>query len=301
MRPSMTAPVARRRPGTGLLYLIISGLLWGTGGLTGSLLSRVAGLSAMSVAACRLTAGGALIVALLTVTGRGWPTGRAAWTRIAVIGVLAALYQSCYFTAVALTSVALATLVTIGTAPVIVLGVYRVTGRRSGRLAPVAACLALTGLGLLVGLPSGFSETAVLASAGMAVLAAAGFAAVTLTGARPVPGLDELTVTGFAFTLGGLILMPPAAALGGLTFRLGPEAVGLLLALGLGPTAAAYTLFFRGLRTTAASTATLLTLLEPLTGAILAAFVLGQRLSATGIAGAAILVAAVLVTVRDAH
>ena len=212
MRPSMTAPVARRRPGTGLFYLITSGLLWGTGGLTGSLLSRVAGLSAMSVAACRLTAGGVLIVILLTVTGRGWPAGRAAWTRIAVIGVLAALYQSCYFTAVALTSVALATLVTIGTAPVIVLGVYRVTGRRSGRLAPVAACLALTGLGLLVGLPSGFSETAVLASAGMAVLAAAGFAAVTLTGARPVPGLDELTVTGFAFTLGGLILMPPARA-----------------------------------------------------------------------------------------
>ena len=325
MRPSMTAPVARRRPGTGLLYLITSGLLWGTGGLTGSLLSRVAGLSAMSVAACRLTAGGVLIVAFLTVTGRRpgwrpgrrpgrrhgrrhgrrpgrrWPVGRAAWTRIAVIGVLAALYQSCYFTAVALTSVALATLVTIGTAPVIVLGVYRATGRRSGRLAPVAACLALTGLGLLVGRPSGFSESAVRASAGMAVLAAAGFAAVTLTGARPVPGLDELTVTGFAFTLGGLILMPLAAALGGLSFRLGPEAVGLLLALGLGPTAVAYTLFFRGLRTTAASTATLLTLLEPLTGAILAAFVLGQRLSATGIVGAAILVAAVLVTVRDAH
>src|SRR5215472_1073292 len=298
MRPSMTASVARRRPGTGLLYLITSGLLWGTGGLTGSLLSRVAGLSAMSVAACRLTAGGVLIVALLTVTGRRWPAGRAAWTRIAVIGVLAALYQSCYFTAVALTSVALATLVTIGTAPVIVLGVYRVTGRRSGRLAPVAAGLALTGLGLLVGLPSGFSETAVLASAGMAVLAAAGFAAVTLTGVRPVPGLDELTVTGFAFTLGGLILMPLAAALGGLSFRLGPEAVGLLIALGTGPTAVAYTLYFRGLRTTAASTAARLTLLEPLTGAILAALLLGERLSATGIAGAAIIGAAVILTVR---
>jgi DME family drug/metabolite transporter len=54
MRPSMTA----RRPGTGLLYLITSGLLWGTGGLIGSLLSRVADLSALSVAACRLTAGG---------------------------------------------------------------------------------------------------------------------------------------------------------------------------------------------------------------------------------------------------
>ena len=182
-----------------------------------------------------------------------------------MIGVLAALYQSCYFAAVALTSVALATLVTIGTAPVIVLGVDRVTGRRTGRLAPVAACLALAGLGLLVGLPSGFAETAVLASAGLAVLAAAGFAAVTLVGARPVPGLDELTVTGFGFTLGGLVLVPVAAALGGLGFRPGPEAVGLLVALGVGPTAMAYTLYFRGLRTAAASTAALLALLEPLT------------------------------------
>ena len=297
MRSSMTI----RRPGTGLPYLVTAGLLWGTGGLTGSLLGRVAGLSAMAVAACRLTAGGVLIVIFLTVTGRRWPAGRAARTRIAVIGVLAALFQSCYFTAVALTSVALATLITIGTAPVIVLGVYRVTGRRAGRLAPVAACLAVTGLGLLVGLPSGFSQTEVLASAGMAVLAAAGFAAVTLTGARPVPGLDDLTVTGFGFTLGGLILMPLAAALGGLSFRPGIEAAGLLIALGTGPTAVAYTLFFRGLRQAAASTAALLALLEPLTGAILAALILGQRLTATGIAGAVTLMAAVVVTVRGSE
>jgi DME family drug/metabolite transporter len=289
-----------RRPGTGLLYLITSGLLWGTGGLTGSLLGRIAGLSAMSVAACRLTAGGALIVIFLTVTGPRWPAGRTAWTRIAVIGVLAALYQSCYFIAVALTSVALATLVTIGTAPVIVLGANRLAGRPAGRFALAAACLALVGLGLLVGLPSGFPETAVLASAGMAVLAAAGFATLTLTGARPVPGLDDLTVTGFGFTLGGLVLLPLTAVFGGLSFRPGPEAIGLLIALGTGPTAVAYTLYFRGLRQAAASTAALLTLLEPLTAAVLAAFVLGQRLSTTGMAGAATLIAAVIITVRGA-
>ena len=56
----------------------------------------------------------------------------------------------------------------------------------------------MTGLGLLVGLPSRFRESAVLASAGMAVLAAAGFAAITLISTRPVAGLDDLAVTGFA-------------------------------------------------------------------------------------------------------
>jgi DME family drug/metabolite transporter len=289
---------ARRRPGTGLPYLVVSGLLWGTGGLTGSLLGRTAGLSALSVAAYRLTIGGVLIVAFLAATGRRRPAGRAAWTRIAAVGLLAALYQGCYFTAVSLTSVPLATLVTIGTAPVIVLGAERVTGRRAGPLAVAAAGLALIGLGLLVGLPSGFSQTAVLASAGMAVLAAAGFAAITMIGSRPVAGVDEATVTGFGFTAGGLALMPLAAALGGLGFRLELAALGLLLALGAGPTAVAYTLYFRGLRTAAPSTAALLALLEPLTGSILSAFILGQRLSATGIAGAAILALAVILTVR---
>ena len=300
MRVCRTMSAAtRRRPGTGLPYLAMSGLLWGTGGLTGSLLSRTAGLSAISVAAYRLTIGGVLIVAFLAATGRRWPAGRAAWTRIAVIGLLASLYQGCYFTAVSLTSVPLATLVTIGTAPVIVLGAERMTGRRPGKLAAAAAGLALIGLGLLVGLPSGFSPTAVLASAGMAMLAAAGFAAITMIGSRPVAGVDEATVTGFGFTAGGLALMPLAAALGGLGFRPAPAALGLLLALGTGPTAVAYTLYFRGLRTAAPSRAALLALLEPLTGTILSALILGQRLSATGITGAAILAMAVILTVRS--
>jgi len=289
---------ARRRPGTGLPYLVMSGLLWGTGGLTGSLLGRTAGLSSISVAAYRLTIGGVLVLAFLAATGRRPPAGRAAWTRIAAVGLLAALYQGCYFTAVSLTSVPLATLVTIGTAPVIVLGAERATGRRTGKLAAAAAGLALIGLGLLVGLPSGFSQTAVLASGGMAVLAAAGFAAITMIGSRPVAGVDEATVTGFGFTVGGLALMLLAAVLGGVGFRPEPAALGLLLALGTGPTAVAYTLYFRGLRTAAASTAALLALLEPLTGTILSALILGQRLSTTGIAGAAILAVAVILTAR---
>ena len=286
------------RPSAGLSYLVISGLLWGTGGLTGSLLGRVAGLSAIAVAACRLTAGGVLIVCYLTATRKTWPSGRAAWARITVIGLLAAIFQSCYFAAVSLTSVPLATLITIGAAPVIVLGAERAIGRPAGRLAVLTTGLAVTGLGLLVGLPSGFRESAVLASAGMAVLAAAGFAAITLISMRPVAGLDDLAVTGFGFTVGGLLLMPAAGLAGGIAFRPGLPAIGLLVALGTGPTAVAYTLYFRGLRTVAASTAARLALLEPLTGAILAALLLGERLSATGIVGAAIIGAAVILTVQ---
>ena len=104
--------------------------LWGTGGFIGSLLGRSAGLSAVAVAAYRLTAGGILIVLFLVVARRPLPRGRSAWTRIVGIGLLAALFQCCYFAAVSLTSVSLATFVTIGASPVIVLLLESILGRR---------------------------------------------------------------------------------------------------------------------------------------------------------------------------
>ena len=69
MSVRMSAPAAARRS-SGLLCLIAAGLLWGPGGLTGTLLGRVAGLSPMAIAAYRLTAGGTLIMVFLTVTAR---------------------------------------------------------------------------------------------------------------------------------------------------------------------------------------------------------------------------------------
>ena len=129
------------------VYLVMSGLLWGTGGLTGTEFGHVTGLSALAVAAYRLLAGGGLIVIFKIAAGtarparagRRWPAGsgaRAAWTRIAVTGLLAAAFQGCYFTAVSLTSVSLATLVTIGGSPVIVQVAERFRGRGRGRPAP---------------------------------------------------------------------------------------------------------------------------------------------------------------------
>ena len=292
---------ARRRPRTGLIYLVTAGLLWGTGGLTGSLLGRSAGLPALSVAAYRLGVGGALIMAFLVLTGgaglrRCWPAGRAAWTRIAAIGLLAAVFQSCYFTAVSLSSVSLATLVTIGSAPVIVLAVERVRGqRRIGRLAGCATGLALIGLSLLVGLPAGGYPRE--RGAGQRGPGGPRRRRVRHAHAdqRPAgrgpgrPDRDRLRVRP----------RRPDPAAGGRGLRRAglhpsPATLGLLAALGTGPTAVAYTLYFRGLRTAPAGTAALLSLLEPLTGTVLAALILGDRLGASGIAGAVILAAALV-------
>ena len=77
-----------------------------------------------------------------------------------------------------------------------------------------------------------------------------------------------------------------------------PGRSGLLAGLGIGPTALPYTLYYRGLRSASPTTAALLTLLEPLTAALLGAAMLGDRLSALGIAGAVLLAVAVISAVR---
>jgi len=290
------AASARRRPAAPVLCLVLAGLLWGTGGLTGSLLGRAAGLSPLSVAALRLLAGGALVVAFRVIPGRRWPSGRAAWTRVALTGLLAATFQAAYFSAVSLTSVSLATLVTIGATPVIVLAAELLLGRRRlSRAGLIRTALALAGLGLLVGLPAGgYGSVAVLESAGMALLASAGFAALTLASAAPVPGLGEETVTGLGFTVGGVLILPLAVVAGGLAPRPTLAALGWLAALAAGPTALAYLLYFRGLRGAPASTGALLSLLEPLTATVLSVAFLGNRLGPAGIAGAVLLAAAVI-------
>lgn len=303
--PSPASAARRSTGGPGVPLLVLAGVAWGTGGLLGSLLGRETGLSPLAVAAHRLGLGGLLVGAVLVgaaLAGKApWPRvgpagdRRAAWRRVGAVAVLTAAFQACYFTAVALTSVGLATLVAIGTAPVVVTVVDALAGR-APRGSGVTVVLALVGLGLLVGLPTAAPDPlAAYAGAATAVLAGVGFAGMTLLGARPVAGLDPATTTAAAFVLGGLLLAAPAAAVGGPAVPSTATGWGLLALLAAVPTALAYTAYFRGLHAAVApGTAAVLALLEPLTAAVLAALVLGERLGAVGTTGAVVLAVAVL-------
>lgn len=304
---SSTSTAGRR--GSGVPLLVLAGIAWGTGGLLGSLLGRETGLSPLAVAAYRLGLGGLLVLiaaAAIALTSRGDRPllgrpghRRAALRRIGVLAVLAAAFQACYFTAVSLTSVGLATLVTIGTAPVVVVAVETLRGRARRSSLPVVV-LALLGLGLLVGLPIAAPDPlAALAGATAAVVAGSAFATMTLVGAMAVPGLDVMVATGASFLVGGLLLAVPAATLGGPAFPTTLAGAGLLALFAVVPTALAYTAYFRGLAAgTPPRTGAVLALLEPLTAAVLAAIVLGERLGVAGTIGALLLGVAVLLAAR---
>ena len=192
-------------------------------------------------------------------------------------------------------------MVTIGCAPVLVL-LVRWRSASIGELCGVL--LALGGLGLLVGAPGGDADAGrTLVGALLGLLAAVGFAAVTLVNARPVEGLDAVTATGAAFVVGGAVLVPFAVVFGGgAAYAFDVRAAGcsalVMLALALGPTALAYTCYFRGLHHTSPGMGSVLALLEPLTAAVLAALLLGEQLGISGLVAGGVLGCAMVLTAR---
>jgi drug/metabolite transporter, DME family len=297
---SSGAPSRASGTRTDLHYVCLAALLWGTGGLAGTLLGQVAALPPLAVATYRLGGGGLTLLAVLAATGRLRRPSRAGVVRVLLVGGLVAAYQACYFASVALTSLAVATVVAIGAAPVLVVTVEAVLDRRRpGTASLVAIALALLGLALLVGSPRGAAAGSTAGAGGSLVLgvllalgAAAGFGSLALLGRRPVAGLDGPTTIGLGFTAGGLLLAVVSALVGGLGFVPTLGSVGLLLYLGWVPTALAYGLFFVGLRGVSASSAAVVAVLEPLTATVLGVLVLGQRLGLGGVAGAVLLCAA---------
>jgi DME family drug/metabolite transporter len=97
------------------------------------------------------------------------------------------------------------------------------------------------------------------------------------------------------FAVGTCVLLPAALLSGLWPHGGGPLAVGLLGYLGAVPTALAYALFFAGLRTVRAATASVVALLEAVTAAAVGVAALHEHLGAAALAGAVLLLASVVV------
>ncbi len=273
--------------------LVLAGVLWGTGGVTGHGLADTTGLSAPAIAAYRLGIGGLILVLLLMVRR---PALRSmAGPPILVTAVLAALFQCAYFAAVAVGAVSTATLITIGSSPIFVLLFQAIRDRRWPAAGPLRTVgIGVVGLALLVGSPAaGSTLAASLGGAGLAALSGAAFAVFTMYRARPST-YDPAVTTGFGFLLGGILIALVVVPFTPLTFHPSGHSLGLLLLFATVPTALAYTLFFRGLAGASASVATVVALLEPLTGTVLAIIIFGDRLTWLGIIGAVLLLLSVV-------
>ncbi|MFV0285788.1 MAG: DMT family transporter, partial [Demequina sp.] len=275
--------------------VVLAAVLWGTGGVAGALLADHSGVPAVSVAMWRMVIAGVALTLLLAVTRRLSPRSLSASMvrRIVLTGALTALFEVLYFGAVALAGVSLATLATIGSAPLWVAVADAVVGRTRPAPRTVAAlALALAGLVALLG-GSIDAGNAALAGVGVALAAGAAFASLTFANRRPVPGLGAVRLTALSFSAGGVMLVP-VAHIGGWGVPHGVGGWGYALALGIVSTACAYVAYLTGLVTVPPFVATIVTLLEPLVAAVLGALVLSESIGPWGIAGGAALACAII-------
>jgi DME family drug/metabolite transporter len=218
---------------------------------------------------------------------------------VAVIGIGLALYQSAYYLSIAQAGVAVGTVATLGACPVMVaLGGRLFLRERLTVRTGLAIAIAVAGLALLVsgGSVGPHPVTGLLWALG----SAAGYATVTLVtrGYAHRLGSDDLATTLKTFCVAAICLLPFAAAEGIFPGQHAGTAYAWLLFLGIVPTAGAYTLFFVGLRSVTAGVAAILVLLEPVSALAMAVGLLGERLTTAAVAGTALLLGAVLTTVR---
>lgn len=212
-----------------------------------------------------------------------------------LIGAMMALYQLCYMSAVRYAGVTVAVLVTLCVAPVIValvsaLWLHEPLTRRIG----AAMVAALGGTVLLIGLQPGEPADAnVVLGATLALGSATAYAVVTLASRALAPRYHPLQPLAIGFAFGAVVLLVVGLVVG-LVVAYPLPAWGVLLWLGLVPTALAYVLFLAGLKHTPATVASIAALAEPLTATALAAWLFGEQLGSSGALGAGLLLSALL-------
>jgi DME family drug/metabolite transporter len=277
-----------------LSLITFAAVLWGTTGVAVSLLTDLTTLTPTAIGFYRLAVA-AVALALVCRPGRLVRVVRRSPGTVVATGVLLGVYQALYFVAVAAAGVSVATVVSLGIAPVVATAWETLRGRvraSVGTVATVAGAL----LGLVLISLSATEPTQAAPRPLLGLLAAVGsglgYAVSALLSRDLAQHGDARTLTTATSVVGALTLLPIAAA-DGLTFPVRAATTGLLLYLGVVTTAVAYVLFYAGLRTVPGSVAAVLTLLEPLTAALLAVLILAEPMPALTVAGGLVLLAAV--------
>jgi probable blue pigment (indigoidine) exporter len=214
---------------------------------------------------------------------------RGAWIwRAAVLGVLniGAFFPLLFLAAYRLPGGVAAVLGSVG--PLFALAFATVLlAERPTVLRLSAGLTGVLGVSLVV-LRSGARLDVVGVLAGLAGAAAMSAGTVlTKRWGRPA-GVGALTLTAWQLTAGGLLLLPVGLAVEGAPPALDGHAVGGYLYLGVVGTAVGYWLWFRGVSRLPATSVTFLTLLSPLSAAVIGWVALGQALSAVQVVGMAI-------------
>lgn len=295
-------PRSSNEPARAVGAVLVAASLWGT---TGTAQALGPGSSTpLGVGALRLALGSLALAAVAAISGgaSGQPW-RVAQGPLLLGGVAVALYQLGFFVGTNRAGVAVATVVTIGSAPVF--SIALAVARRRGSPTPAtrwATGLTIAGvvlLGLVGGSGEGLSPDAVGVAA--ALIAGAGYAAYAELGREAIDrGMHSTTAMAGLFGVGAVVasVTLPWQPLGWVTTGSGALMLGHLGVVTLG---LAYVLYGWGLGRLPVASVVTLTLAEPVVAALLAVAVLDERLGPTGWLGVGCVVTGLLLVGRAAR
>lgn len=282
-----TATAATSFQQNGAIAILLASFLWGT---TGTVASFAPDVSPLAIGAFAMGVGGLLqaLVALKNLQRnarqlwqlKGYVIGGA-------IGI--AIYPLTFYSAMHLAGVAIGTVVTIGSAPFATALLEWLISKKNPftRTWTISLTLGLIGIVLLA-----FSEAAPTQTAAseldtlfgiiLGLIAGTAYAVYAWIGKHMIEqGIHSKASMSSMFVVSALILLPSLALTGEHLFA-SLNNISVALYMAAVPMFLGYVLFGFGLKTIHASTATVLTLFEPVVAAIFAVTIVGEQLGRSG-------------------
>jgi DME family drug/metabolite transporter len=267
---------------------LTAALLFGTTGTI--LVNAPASADAWSVGCLRLLVGGITLLAVAR--------GRLVITASMALGALGvAAFQLGYFLAVERTGVAIGTVVTIGSGPVLTGAIHSIRSHTLPHRAWLAGtALSVAGVALLgaVGRSTATDAVGIV----LAVAAGLGWAVFSTVAKDHISRGEPSTATMATLFCGGALLLTPFLLGHSPGWVISARGATVAVVLGVLTVGLAYTLYGWALRHLPAPTVITLTLLEPVTAAVLAAVVVHEGIRPSGWVGVALVLVGLTITAR---
>ncbi len=282
----------------GVLAVVLAAMLWGsTGTLQAQLpVERVP----VVVGVVRLIVGALGLWVLALISGAQTRAVRKIPLKgVILAGVAIGLYNLLFFRGVALAGVGVGTAITIGSAPLWVIGYEMLGGIIPTKAKSFGLALCLVGVVLLGGLSADVRPDPIGVFLGLGAGACYAFYSQATSAIKTE--LDSTVIAAATFTVAAIVTMPVLVFFE-TAWIWQASALWPLLGLGILSTGVAYALYTWGLRHVLPSTAVTLALVEPMTAFFLAVFLLGESFTLpTAIGAGLLLVGLVLVTRAEAR
>lgn len=278
----------------GSLQVILAGICWGTLGIFSTQLGDL-GLTSFQITTLRIVTAGMMVLVLLPklfTTFAAMPAKQ--WLGLIIQSLIGVLGMTlCYFYAVGQVGVSMAVAL-LYTAPVFSLVLARVIlGERITAKSALLAIIAVIGVACLM---AGDKFT-INAGVAVGLLSGLCYSLYGILGKKAMGFNHSAQMVFFssvAFSSLALLFLPQTFTTYQTVLTLPVQTWGLVLGLSLVGTIAPFLLYMNALQKLPATTASVFTIVEPLTAIILAVFLLHQPLSMMQLIGVVLIIGATL-------